>query len=112
MPCPHCDHLLSFTFTHLLSQLYREKGSFGFDIHNILILYFILPVIQRDDQKGTMTQATSSTAQSIISSEKTFVFPSLEQSFRKGTKLNQIFFWGKGARFVAFTVSFLELLLQ
>lgn len=49
LPCHalHCDHLLSFPSTHLLSQLYREKRSFGFDIHNILILYFVLGVTQR-----------------------------------------------------------------
>lgn len=44
----------------------KRGGSFGFYIHNILILYFILSVIPTDDQKGTTTQATSSITWSIM----------------------------------------------
>lgn len=45
---------------HLLPQQHTEHGPLGFFILNILIWYFVLSVKQTDDQKGTMTQATSS----------------------------------------------------
>lgn len=63
--CLHNDHLLFITSTHLIPQQHREEGSYGFYIHDIPILYLILSVIQRDDQKGTTTPATNSITESI-----------------------------------------------